>query len=66
MYVDYKVHANRRIKTDSYPIPSIETIFVRMKNARKFAKLDLTSAYWQIELDETARDLSIINTSQGL
>ena len=64
--VDYKVHVNRKIKTDAYPLPNIETIFASMKNAKRFAKLDLTSAYWQIELDEAAKDISVINTSQGL
>ena len=64
--VDFKVHVNKKIKTESYPIPNIETIFSKLKNANKFAKIDLTSAYWQIELDENAKDLSCINTTQGL
>jgi hypothetical protein len=66
MCVDYKVHVNKKIKTDAYPIPKIETIFSKMKNANTFAKLDLTSAYWQIELDEAAKELAYINTSQGI
>ena len=66
MCVDFKVHVNRKIKTETYPLPNIETIFARMKNAKRFAKIDLKSAYWQIELDNNARQLSIINTSKGL
>lgn len=66
MCVDFKIHVNNKIKTDAYPIPNIETIFAKLKNAKVFAKLDLSSAYWQIELDEKAKDLSIINTSKGL
>jgi hypothetical protein len=66
MCVDYKVHVNERLKNESYPVPSTETIFAGLKNAKKFAKIDLTSAYWQIELDDQAKDISNINTSQGL
>jgi hypothetical protein len=66
MCADYKVHVNAKIKSESYPIPNIEHIFARLKNAKKFAKIDLRSAYWQIELDESAQDLSVINTSRGL
>ena len=66
MCIDFKVHVNGKIKMDAYPIPSIETIFAKLKNAKVFAKLDLTSAYWQIELDEKAKELSVINTSKGL
>ena len=66
MCVDFKVHINSKIKTDAYPSPNIETIFSKLKNANKFAKIDLSSAYWQIELDEKSRELSVINTSKGL
>ncbi|PAA80925.1 hypothetical protein BOX15_Mlig029604g7 [Macrostomum lignano] len=66
MCADYSVHVNSKIKSDSYPIPHIETMFSKLKNAKTFATVDLRSAYWQIELDEAARDLSVINTSRGL
>lgn len=66
MCADYKVHLNRRIKTDAFPTPSTEKIFSKLKNAKKFAKLDLKSAYWQIKLNDSARELGVINTSKGL
>ena len=66
MCADYKVHVNQRITTDSYPMPRVESIFAGMKNAKWFVKIDLTSAYWQVELDDAAKELSVINTSQGL
>ena len=46
-------------------MPNIETIFTNMKDATTFAKLDLTSAYWQIELDEKTKHICNINTSEG-
>ena len=66
MCADYKVHMNKKIKSDAFPLPTIETIFSRLKNANKFAKLDLRSAYWQIEMDDYSKKLSTINTSKGL
>ena len=66
MCADYKVHMNKKIKSDAFPLPTIETIFAKLKNANKFAKLDLRSAYWQIEMDESSKKLSTINTSKGL
>ena len=47
-------------------MPKVETMFSKFKNSKVFAKLDLKSAYWQIELDDEAKDLSVINTSKGL
>ena len=34
---DFKVHVNDKIKTDSYPLPKIETLFAKLKNAKVFA-----------------------------
>ena len=66
MCVDFKVHINKKIKFDSYPIPNPETMFAKLKNARLIAKVDLTQAYNQIELDQNAKNLSVINTTKGL
>lgn len=66
MCADFKVHVNGKIKSDYYPLPNIEHIFSRLKNANCFAKIDLRSAYWQIELDQDAKELSVINTTKGL
>ena len=66
MCVDFKAHVNAKIKSVAYPTPPIETIFSKLKNAKKFAKLDLTEAYSQIELDAEAKWQSVINTSKGL
>ena len=66
MCVDFKAHVNGKIKTEPCPTPRTETFFAKLKNAKQFAKLDLTAAYWQRELDEEAKELSIINTTKGL
>lgn len=66
MCADYKVHVNQKILTDSYPLPRIEEVFNGLDKAKYFAKIDLKAAYWQIQLDEEAQELSVINTSLGL
>ena len=66
MCADFKVHLNRSIESDAYPMPAIETIFAGMSDAKVFAKLDLKDAYWQIPLDLRSRELCTINTSKGL
>ena len=66
MCVDFKATLNSNILSDAYPLPTIEEIFGKIGKATKFAKLDLKSAYWQIELDEESKNLSVINTTKGL
>ena len=68
MCADYKTHMNSQIKSDSYPIATEENIFAKFKNANTFAKVDLKSAYWQIEMDDKAKEWSVISrpTSLGL
>ena len=64
--VDLKVHINGKVMDEDYPIPDMETIFHNLHGASYFAKIDLSDAYYQIELDEEAKDICTINTSQGL
>ena len=45
-------------KKDVYPLPRIDDILDTLGGAQYFSTLDLTSGYWQIELDpaqETSR-----------
>ena len=64
--VDLKVHINCKVMDVDYPIPDMETIFHNLHGASYFGKIDLSDAYHQIELDEEAKDICTINTSQGL
>ena len=66
MCADYKVHLNEKIENETYPLPNIETVFWSLEKARYFAKIDLSDAYWQIELDEDAKKMSVINTTSDL
>ena len=63
---DFKLMVNQVSKTVSYPLPRIEDIFASLTRGKLFTKLDLAHAYNQIELDEAAKQLVVINTTKGL
>ena len=64
--VDLKVHINGKVMDADNPIPDMETIFHNLHGASYFGKIDLSDAYYQIELYEDAKEIFTINTSQGL
>ena len=66
MCVDFKATLNDSLQSDAYPIPSVEEIFAKIGKSNVFAKIDLACAYWQIELDEDSKKMSVINTHKGL
>ena len=63
---DFKVTINPHTLVDQHPIPSIDELFSRLRNGKQFSKLDLSDAYLQVELDETSKDLVVINSPLGL
>lgn len=63
---DFKAGVNHQICNDTYPIPEMETIFSEVAGMSRFAKLDLSDAYLQIELDEDSREITTIATPLGL
>ena len=60
--VDLKVHINGKVMDEDYPIPDMETIFHNLHGVSYFGKIDLSDAYYQIDLDEEAKDICKINT----
>ena len=64
--VDVKIHINAKVMDEDYPIRDMETILHNLHGASYFGKIDLSDAYYQIELDEDAKEICTINTSQGL
>ena len=63
---DFKVTINPQMLVDQHPLPSIDELFSRMHNGRRFTKLDLSDAYLQVELDDASKSLTVINTPMGL
>lgn len=57
---------NAVTKKDSTPLPRIDDIFQRLHGAQYFTKIDLTSGFWQIEMDEQSREKTAFTTPHGL
>ena len=63
---DYKVTVNPAIDIEQYPLPRPEDLMASLAGGQKFTKLDLSSAYQQMPLEETSRPLVTTNTHHGL
>ena len=63
---DFRVTVNPVSKLDSYPIPKVEDLFVVLEKGKAYTKLDLTSAYQQLPLDNESKNYVVINTHKGL
>ena len=61
-----EVHINGKVMDEDYPITDMESIFHNLYGASYFDKTDLSDAYYQMKLDEDAKQICTINTSQGL
>lgn len=57
---------NRAIMRPFYRIPTLEDIRKQVDGARMFSKLDLSQAYYHLELHESARELTNFMTMNGI
>ncbi len=57
---------NALTKKDSYPLPRIDDSIDALSGAQWFCTLDLSSGYWQVELDESAREKTAFAVKGGL
>ena len=62
--IDYRI-LNGRIKPSRWPIPHIEEIFDDLRGAVIFTTLDLFSGYWQIQMEESHKDITTFTTRFG-
>ncbi|XP_045541427.1 uncharacterized protein K02A2.6-like [Papilio machaon] len=63
---DYAVSINKQLVVDQYPLPTVNELFSKLHSGEQFTKLDLSSAYNQLCLDEESQKLTCINTHRGL
>lgn len=63
--VDYRRLNDVTIK-DAYPLPRIDDSLDALGGSRLFSTLDLTSGYWQVELDESAKEKAAFVSRSGL
>ena len=62
---DYKVTVNQDLEVDQYPLPVPEDLMSSLTGGKAFTKLDLSSAYQQMPLEEESRQYVTINTHCG-
>ena len=63
---DYKVALNSNLVVDQYPLPRPEDMFATLEGGVLYTKMDLSQAYFQLELEESSQELVTITTIQGL
>ena len=63
---DYKITINPVLDVPEHPMPTADDLFTQLNGGEKFSKLDLSSAYQQVLLDEESKQYVTINTHLGL
>ena len=63
--IDYR-KLNRITKQDVFPLPHIDDILLSLGKSKYFTVLDANSGYWQVELDDDAKEKSAFCTYNGL
>ena len=63
--VDYR-KLNAATRKDAYPLPRIDDTLDNLRNSKWFSTLDLTSGYWQVEVNPEDRCKTAFCTSEGL
>lgn len=62
---DYKSTVNRHIINVKYLLPRNDDVFNKLNGGITFAKLDMKSAYMQLELDEESQGITTWSTHKG-
>ena len=65
MCIDMRV-PNKAILRERHPSPTIDDLIQQLNGSSYFSKLDLSSGYHQLELDEESRDITTFVTHKGL
>ncbi|GBN26680.1 Transposon Ty3-I Gag-Pol polyprotein [Araneus ventricosus] len=63
--IDYR-KLNAICKTDTEPLPLIDTLLDKLTHAKIFSTLDFASGYWHISLHENDKEKLAFVTSEGL
>jgi hypothetical protein len=64
--VDFSTGLNSALESHDYPLPTPDDIFSKMAGCSIFSKIDLSDAYFQVEVDEESKELLVFNTHRGL
>ena len=58
-------HLNKAVKREYFQLPTTESIMAKMHGAKYFSKLDASSGYWQIKVDEETSKRLAFMTPKG-
>ncbi|XP_060808134.1 uncharacterized protein LOC132903569 [Amyelois transitella] len=58
--------ANKAIIREKHPLPTMEQLLPKFRNAKMFSKLDIKNAFHQIELSEDCRYITTFICNRGL
>lgn len=64
LVVDYKC-LNKKLTSDTYPLPRIDEILDELGNNKYYSIVDLSQGFHQIPLAEESKHLTTFSTSQG-
>jgi hypothetical protein len=56
---------NQYLVRPIYPFPNVDQIFSRVRGHKFFAKIDLTSGFWNLRMDSSSSDLCVFATPWG-
>lgn len=59
-------YPNEAIKREHYPLPVIDTFLNKLRDAVYFSRLDITSAFYHVELHPESRAITTFMTARGL
>lgn len=51
---------------NAYPLPNLQECLEKLSAKLYYSQFDLTSGYWQIEMEESSRPLTTFRTNEGL
>ncbi|CAM5115076.1 unnamed protein product [Natator depressus] len=63
--VDYR-KLNAVTRPDNYPVPRTDELLEKLGRTQFISTLDLTKGYWQVPLDESAKERSAFTTHVGV
>ena len=63
---DYKHTVNKQLEIPQHPMPNLEDMLPKLAGMKYFSKLDLSTAYLQMRMDEESQNFTVLNTPRGL
>ena len=63
---DFKVTVNSQLQVAQHPLPNIHDMLAALGNSKVFSKIDLRTAFQQLEMDEKSQEICTFSTHLGL